>query len=159
MVVVVVVAQGPSVPARDPTSHHRCSSPHGRAMATAPRAFVVRVPAMHPHGLAVTPEPPYYAVIFSSRHTGESAAEYEAVGELMFQLASEQPGYLGVDTAGGTVGITVSYWRDEASITAWQQHLEHTVAQERGRSEWYSAYTLRVARVERATSFIRPDPS
>ncbi len=110
-------------------------------------------------GLAETPEPPYYAVIFSSRHTGAAVAEYASVAELMLRLASEQPGYLGVDTAHGEIGITVSYWRDEASIRAWRHHLEHTVARERGRSEWYANYTLRVARVERATSFSRSDPS
>ena len=106
-------------------------------------------------GLAATPEPPYYAVIFSSRPTGDTAAEYEAVAELMFKLAAEQPGYLGVECAKDEIGITVSYWRDEESIRAWRQHLEHAVAQERGRSEWYSEYVLRVARVERATTFSR----
>ncbi len=109
-------------------------------------------------GPAVTPEPPYYAVIFSSEHTGEHAGEYGAVAELMFRLATEQPGYLGVERAGGTdLNITVSYWRDEASIHAWREHLEHTVARERGRSDWYSTYTLRVARVERVSTFTRPD--
>ena len=106
-------------------------------------------------GLAATPDPPYYAVIFSSRPTGESVAEYDAVAALMLKLASEQPGYLGVETASSDIGITVSYWRDEASIRNWRQHLEHTVARERGRSEWYSEYTLRVALVERATTFRR----
>lgn len=106
-------------------------------------------------GLAATPEPPYYAVIFSSRHSGAAVSEYAAVAELMLKLAAEQPGYLGVETAHGEIGITVSYWRDEDSIHAWRQHLEHTVARERGRSEWYSGYVLRVARVERATTFSR----
>lgn len=106
-------------------------------------------------GLAATPEPPYYAVIFSSRHSGAAVSEYAAVAELMLKLAAEQPGYLGVETAHGEIGITVSYWRDEDSIRAWRQHLEHTVARERGRSEWYSEYALRVARVERATTFNR----
>ena len=109
-------------------------------------------------GPALTPEPPYFAVIFSSEHTGEHAGEYADVAELMFRLAAEQPGYLGVERAGGAdLNITVSYWSDEASIRAWREHLEHTIARERGRSDWYSNYTLRVARVERASSFTRPD--
>ena len=109
-------------------------------------------------GTAVTPEPPYYAVIFSAEHTGEHAGEYAAVAELMFRLATEQPGYLGVERAGGAdLNITVSYWSDEASIGSWREHVEHAVAQERGRSDWYANYTLRVARVERVSAFTRPD--
>ena len=108
-------------------------------------------------GIASTPEPPYYAVIFTSAHTGAAVEEYLAVAELMFRLAAEQPGYLGVETAHETIGITVSYWRDEESIRAWRQDVEHTVARERGRSEWYTDYVLRVACVERATAFSRPE--
>ena len=125
------------------------------------------VRAMTTVGIAPTPEPPYYAVIFTSIHTGFSLAEYNAVATLMFTLAAEQPGYLGVETAHAEVGITVSYWNDEESIRTWREHLEHTVVRERGRSEWYSRYALRVARVERAYTFsaenvtepVPPDPS
>ena len=109
------------------------------------------------NGIATTPEPPYYAVIFTSSHTGAAVEEYIAVAELMFRLAAEQPGYLGVETAHESVGITVSYWQDEESIRAWRHDVEHTVARERGRSEWYTDYVLRVARVERATTFSRPE--
>ncbi len=107
-------------------------------------------------GLATTPEPPYYAVIFTSEHTGTALAEYVAVAALMERLATEQPGYLGIESAHAELGITVSYWRDEASIQAWRKHVEHTVARERGRAEWYSTYALRVARVERASTFTAP---
>jgi heme-degrading monooxygenase HmoA len=70
----------------------------------------------------------------------------------MVQLAAEQPGFLGVDSARGAdgLGITVSYWTDENAIRSWRLHAEHTLARERGRSDWYTRFTLRVARVERA---------
>ena len=48
------------------------------------------------------------------------------------------------------LGITVSYWRDEAAILAWRRHAEHTLARERGRQQWYEHFELRVAKVERA---------
>ena len=74
------------------------------------------------------------------------------MAERMVALAAEQPGFLGVEsTRGGDgFGITVSYWRDLEAIANWRRHAEHRVAQERGRSDWYAHYELRVARVERA---------
>lgn len=101
---------------------------------------------------ARTPDPPYYAVIFTSVRTPADAAAYEAMAERMVELAREQPGYLGVESARGPdgLGITVSYWTSEEAIRAWREHAEHQVAQSQGRREWYAQYELRVARVERA---------
>ena len=101
------------------------------------------------------PEPPYYAVIFSSQRTsGENG--YGAMAERMVELARAQPGFLGVESVrdASGLGITVSYWRDEDSIANWKAHAEHLVAQARGRREWYEAFELRVARVERARSLV-----
>jgi heme-degrading monooxygenase HmoA len=100
---------------------------------------------------AQLPEPPYYAVIFSSRRTPGEAG-YGAMAERMVELAAQQPGFLGVESVRGTdgFGITVSYWRSEEDIAAWRRHAEHRVAQEQGRAQWYEHYELRVARVERA---------
>jgi heme-degrading monooxygenase HmoA len=108
--------------------------------------------------LASTPEPPYYAVIFTSARTGDDASAYEETARRMHELASGRPGFLGVETAREGLGITVSYWADEESIAAWKADAEHAVAQERGRARWYEAYTVRVARVERAYAFTRPAP-
>ena len=68
----------------------------------------------------------------------------------MDALAAEQPGYLGIESArADPLGITVSYWVDEAAAAAWKQVAEHLVAQERGRSAWYDDYRVRVATVTR----------
>ncbi|MBP8080573.1 MAG: antibiotic biosynthesis monooxygenase [Arenimonas sp.] len=102
---------------------------------------------------AATPAPPYYAVIFSSqRSQGEGG--YGAMAERMVELAAFQPGYLGIESSRDAdgFGITVSYWRSEADIAAWKRNAEHAVARERGRSQWYQHFELRVARVERAYS-------
>jgi heme-degrading monooxygenase HmoA len=100
---------------------------------------------------ASTPEPPYYAVIFTSARTGGDFAYGEAAAH-MEQLASEIPGYLGIESARGAdgFGITVSYWANEAAIAEWKRHLEHRAAQARGKREWYMHYEIRVAKVERA---------
>ncbi len=62
---------------------------------------------------------------------------------------------LGVETVHADIGITVSYWTDEESIAAWKRDADHAFAQYEGRTRWYDAYELRVARVERAHSFVR----
>jgi heme-degrading monooxygenase HmoA len=110
-----------------------------------------------PSPLASTPEPPYYAVIFTSLRT-EGDEGYSRMSERMVELAAQQPGFLGVESARetGGLGITVSYWTDEESIQAWKAHIDHAVAQRLGKEKWYSAYALRVARVERADSSKRP---
>lgn len=99
-------------------------------------------------------EPPYYAVIFSTLRT-EGDDGYGEMADAMEKLAAEQPGYLGIESARepGGLGITVSYWRDEASILAWKKNLDHTAARNMGRKKWYQCYELRVAKVERAYSF------
>jgi heme-degrading monooxygenase HmoA len=97
---------------------------------------------------ASTPEPPYVAVIFTSvRTSGDNG--YAAMSARMDALAAEQPGYLGIESARGDVGITVSYWADEASAQAWKQVAAHLVAQQRGREVWYADYRVRVAVVHR----------
>lgn len=107
--------------------------------------------------LATTPEPPYYAVIFASIRTAQDDHGYGVASERMAQLASEQQGYLGVDSvrAADGIGITVSYWTSEAAIAAWRRNAEHTIAREQGRKSWYQEYELRVAKVERAYGFRR----
>jgi heme-degrading monooxygenase HmoA len=99
--------------------------------------------------IAATPRPPYWAVIFTSVRTDLEPDAYAAMAEAMVALARQQPGFLGVESAREGLGITVSYWRDEASILAWKAVLKHRAAQVAGRDRWYSAYTTRIARVER----------
>lgn len=100
---------------------------------------------------ANTPEPPYFAVIFTSLRTAGDEG-YAEMAERMVALAAEQPGFLGVESVRGAdgLGITVSYWTDEQAIAGWQSHAEHRVARERGHSTWYAGFEVRVARVDRA---------
>jgi len=100
---------------------------------------------------AQTPEPPYYAVIFTACRTPEDRG-YGRMAERMVEMARTQPGFLGIETARNSegFGITVSYWKSEEAIAAWKAHAEHQTAQEAGRRVWYSDFMLRVARVERA---------
>jgi heme-degrading monooxygenase HmoA len=100
---------------------------------------------------ARTPEPPYYAVIFTSQRTPGDQG-YGDMAERMVALAAQQPGFLGVESVRDAegVGITVSYWSSLEAITAWRNNAEHAHARALGRSQWYQGFELRVARVERA---------
>ena len=111
--------------------------------------------------LADTPEPPYFAVIFTSLSNQADTADYARTAQHMLELAQRQPGYLGVEETRDDdgVGITVSYWRSLEAIAAWKNHADHLDAQRLGRERWYNAFRLRIARVERATAWSAPDSS
>ena len=99
--------------------------------------------------LAKTPDPPYTAVIFTSTRT-DGDHGYAAMAAEMERLAAVQPGYLGIESArDDQLGITVSYWRDEAAAKAWKGVAAHHVAQRRGRERWYTDYRVRIASVDR----------
>lgn len=98
--------------------------------------------------IAQTPQPPYYAVIFTSVRTDVDNG-YAEMARKMVDMASRQPGFLGVESAREEVGITVSYWTDLESIKAWKSNIEHREAQALGRKQWYSTFKTRICKVER----------
>jgi heme-degrading monooxygenase HmoA len=91
--------------------------------------------------------PPYYAVIFTSLRTAGDNG-YGAAAQRMLELAAQQPGFLGFDTARQELGISVSYWRSLADIQAWRNHPEHRQVQAKA-ALWYSYFHVRVCKVER----------
>lgn len=101
-------------------------------------------------GIARLPDPPYFAVIFTSKRSAGDHG-YGAMAGRMADLGSRYDGFLGIESVRGAdgIGITVSYWRDEAAIQAWKRDTEHEKAQ-RGGQTWYEHYEVRIARVERA---------
>ena len=104
--------------------------------------------------IANTPRPPYYAVIFTSLRT-EVDNGYADTAKRMAELAEQQPGFLGVESAKDDIGITVSYWESLESIKNWKNHAEHLIAQQLGRDVFYSHYKTRIAKVERDYNFIK----
>ncbi len=98
--------------------------------------------------IANTPKPPYYAVIFTSHRT-EGDNGYDQMADRMVELASKQPGFLGIESAREDVGITVSYWTDLESIKQWKANAAHQEAQRLGHEKWYSSFKTRISKVER----------
>ncbi len=105
---------------------------------------------------ASLPEPPYFVVTFASRRT-EGDNGYGEMADAMVELASRQPGFLGVESARGPdgFGITNSYWATEESIRAGKQVVDHLAAQRRGRLDWYTQYEVRIGMINRAYGFTR----
>jgi heme-degrading monooxygenase HmoA len=102
--------------------------------------------------IAKTPQPPYYAVIFTSLRTEDNNGYGDTAVE-MDELAKQQPGFLGVESAREGLGITVSYWESLESIGNWKANARHLFAQQQGREKWYDHYKTRICKVERDYEF------
>lgn len=102
--------------------------------------------------IAKTPQPPYYAVIFTSKVNSDLNG-YEQMATKILELAKEQEGFLGFESAREEIGIAISYWKDLNSIKKWKEDLDHIQAQKLGREKWYSNYYTRISKVERDYSF------
>ncbi|MEX0321173.1 MAG: antibiotic biosynthesis monooxygenase [Puniceicoccaceae bacterium] len=97
-----------------------------------------------------------YAVIFSS-NLSKDPDGYFAAASRMEELAKQQKGFLGIESARGEdgFGISVSYWEDEEAILAWKENAVHREIQKLGKEKWYSSYSLRVCRVFREYEFTK----
>ncbi|MCX7551231.1 antibiotic biosynthesis monooxygenase family protein [Xanthomarina sp. F2636L] len=103
-------------------------------------------------GFIMTKTVPYYAVIFTSIQN-EDVNGYPEMAEKMESLAKQQKGFLAIESARNHIGITVSYWESLEAIKTWKQHSEHLLAQQKGRSQWYHWYHVRICKVEREYDF------
>lgn len=95
---------------------------------------------------------PYYAVIFTSTRTSGDKG-YRLMSRQMEELAKNQPGYLGFESANDEIGISVSYWENLEYISKWKSNLKHMAAQELGKKEWYKWYKIRICIVEKEYEF------
>jgi heme-degrading monooxygenase HmoA len=104
------------------------------------------------------PPPGSIAVIFVSGRNTVDPAGYAKAAEAMLAAAARRDGYLGIASARDELGlgITISWWRDEAAALAWRDDPEHARIRERGRTIWYDWYRVVVATVERAYDWHRP---
>ena len=102
--------------------------------------------------IAETPKAPYFAVIFTIV-AGKINEKDSGMSGQMAKLAYEQEGFLGMEAASGDLGIMVSYWDSLAAIQEWRQNSEHQVAQKAGKSGAFSAFKIRICKVERDYGF------
>ena len=95
---------------------------------------------------------PYYAVIFTNTRT-EVDNGYSEMAQQMEDLAKQQDGYLGFESARDSIGISVSYWESLEAIASWKANTDHLFAQQKGMKEWYASYKVRICLVEREYGF------
>jgi heme-degrading monooxygenase HmoA len=101
---------------------------------------------MHPL-IAETPKPPYYVVVFTIV-LAKNLEGYEEMGGEMVELVSKQPGFLGMEYAGGATELTISYWESYEAIQQWKTLARHLDAKKEGQTKWFDAYKVRIAKVE-----------
>ena len=101
------------------------------------------------------PAGPSYAVIFTSTYRGEHEASYGERAQRIRAIAESMPGYQGFFAASAPdgQGVAISYWDSLDAIAKFRAESEHVEAQNAGRARFYSAYDLRVARIERRVTF------
>ncbi len=99
------------------------------------------------NGIAQTPNPPHFAVIFTFARADDNTG-YAAKAEELTRFAASQPGYLGMEDIGAEFGATISYRQSLEAIQNWQQNERHLDAKRLGKSEWYQSYRTKICRVE-----------
>ena len=93
------------------------------------------------------------AVIFESWPRPGTAQSYLEMGQRMNALVEGFDGFISIErfesvTEKGKF-VSISFWRDEAAVTAWRNVVEHRRAQDGGRKAIFEDYRLRVASVIR----------
>jgi len=100
---------------------------------------------------------PYYAVIFTSTRT-DGDDGYAAMASKMEYLAQKQSGFMGIESARESIGITISYWESLSDIANWKANTDHLFAQQKGIKDWYQSYKVRICVVEREYDFEKELP-
>ncbi len=102
---------------------------------------------------------PMYMVVFESWRDETHDERYADYAQKMLALASDMPGFVAFEhfTSSDDTGkaLSLSVWESEEAIKAWREHAEHRVAQALGQTDFYRAYRLRVAKIERDYGYER----
>ncbi len=96
------------------------------------------------------------AVLFEAQAVAEKQARYLELAAQLKPLLSDIDGFIDIErfqslTSPGKI-LSLSWWRDEASVEAWKKNHFHRAAQAEGREDIFSYYRIRIARLEREYS-------
>lgn len=97
-----------------------------------------------------------YAVIFEVVIKDEYQARYLELAASLREEAANIPGFISVERFSSVVNegkmVSLSYWGTEEAISQWRSNLNHQAAQQKGITEYFEDFTIRVAKVEREYS-------
>ncbi len=88
-------------------------------------------------------------VIFEVQPHAAGAQRYFDLAKQLRPDLEKQDGFISIErfeslTAPGKF-VSISFWRDEAAVTAWREHGGHGEAQLLGKSELFADYRITVA--------------
>lgn len=94
-----------------------------------------------------------YAVIFEVQPRPGREKDYLAVAQQLRADLEKIDGFISVERFASLYNegkiLSLSFWRDEAAVKRWREHMQHREAQRRGREEIFADYRIRVATVVR----------
>jgi heme-degrading monooxygenase HmoA len=82
---------------------------------------------------------------------GASQEEYDRLGDRMYSIVSQLPGFQSVKTFTADDGeeITIFRFASEEALEAWRTHPEHVETMKRGHAEFYASGFLQICKVIR----------
>ena len=93
------------------------------------------------------------AVIFEVEPSEDGQASYLEHAARLLPMLERMDGFISVERFQSLSNphklVSLSFWRDEASVRAWREHPEHRATQAAGRAGVFDDYRLRVATVVR----------
>ena len=93
------------------------------------------------------------AVIFEVEPSQDGHATYLELAARLKPMLEKMDGFISVERFQSLSNpgklLSLSFWRDEASVLAWREHPEHRTTQALGRAGVFDDYRLRVAAVMR----------
>lgn len=93
------------------------------------------------------------AVIFEVVPAADGVDAYLAHAAKLRPLLEQIDGFISVERYQSLTNpnklVSLSFWRDEAAVSAWREHGEHRHTQAAGRAGIFDDYRLRVAAVTR----------
>lgn len=92
-------------------------------------------------------------VIFESRPKPGKKQAYLDMAALLMPLVAEVDGFISIERFQSVADegkmVALSFWRDEAAVTAWRNVMEHRRVQQKSRQTVFEDYRLRIAQVVR----------
>ncbi|WP_462163023.1 antibiotic biosynthesis monooxygenase family protein [Pseudoalteromonas xiamenensis] len=93
------------------------------------------------------------AVIFEVTLNAEGMTRYFKMAQALKGALSQVDGFISVERfqslSDADSFLSLSFWQSEAAILQWKTHFEHQLAQEKGKTELFSNYRIRVSNVLR----------